>query len=523
MAQNQNLGGNINLIELLGLIGKYWNRTGGLLITFLVELLVFVFFNDKLNALGIIWSYKLSLAASVFIITWIIWLLSTKRLLFRNSTLAIVWLLLAIIASSFFWFYIYPQKILSTQYDLSFVQVWGTFFVFVVIVVLGLLVDNIILKGKGLFIVFAVDNKRVEIVSRIKTSINHAKNNILKNDPDLKIEVLPFGILEDIKKCERFIKRPYTRADAIVFASVIDDGDEYAFVDFSSRINERRFSREERGNRVPEQALSAYNIGKTWNFINAANDNCSRTIAISRNLEEMLRIYIGCIYLMKHEFDKALNYSDSVLPKGTINNASDRFASRLFVFSYLSSAKQLETESHDIEGALNRLQSCVNRLPATENDPFFNQSMARVMFYKNDLQASKNYTKKFKDIKGLEWGYELNMGFYAIVENQVESFVRHYRHLIEKCEPQTIGEIDFAIGFLKNQIKTTTLERLNRLLSVAIAYLYMYKNIKVAKRKMKRIQFDIFEDKEIKELTKLKLKVNQRTETIKIKQKKTNS
>ena len=493
MAQNQNLGGNINLIELLGLIGKYWNRTGGLLITFLVEFFIFVFFNDKLNVLGIKWLYKLSLAASVFIITWIIWLLSTKRLLFRNSTLAIVWFLLAFIASSFFWFYIYPQKILSTQYDLSFVQVWGTFFVFVVIVVLGLLVDNLILKGKGLFIVFAVDNKNVEIVSRIKTSINYAKNNILKNDSDLKIEVLPFGILEDIKKCERFIKRPYTRADAIVFASVIDDGDEYAFVDFSSRINERRFSREERGNKVPEQALSAYNIGKTWNFINAANDNCSRTIAISRNLEEMLRIYIGCIYLMKHEFDN------------------------------LSSAKQLETESHDIEGALNRLQSCVNRLPATENDPFFNQSMARVMFYKNDLQASKNYTKKFKDIKGLEWGYELNMGFYAIVENQVEGFVRHYRHLIEKCEPLTIGEIDFAIGFLKNQLKITTVERRNRLFSVAIAYLYMYKNIKVAKRKMKRIKFNIFEDKEIKELNKLKLKVDQKTETIKIKQKKNNT
>ena len=208
MVQNQNLGGNINLIELLGLIGKYWNRTGGLLISFLVELLILVFLNDKLSALGINWSYKLSLIASLFIITSIIWLLSTKRLLFRNSTLAIVWLLLAIIASSFFWFYIYPQKILSTQYDLSFVQVWGTFFVFVVIVVLGLLVDNLLLKGKGLFIVFAVDNKNVEIVSRIKTSINYAKNNILKNDSDLKIEVLPFGILEDIKKCERFIKRP---------------------------------------------------------------------------------------------------------------------------------------------------------------------------------------------------------------------------------------------------------------------------------------------------------------------------
>ena len=146
MAQNQNLGGNINLIELLGLIGKYWNRTGGLLISFLVELLILFFLNDKLSALGINWSYKLSLIASLFIITWIIWLLSTKRLLFRNSTLAIVWLLLAIIASSFFWFYIYPQKILSTQYDLSFVQVWGTFFVFVVIVILGLLVDNILLK-----------------------------------------------------------------------------------------------------------------------------------------------------------------------------------------------------------------------------------------------------------------------------------------------------------------------------------------------------------------------------------------
>ena len=40
---------------------------------------------------------------------------------------------------------------------------------------------------------------------------------------------------------------------------------------------------------------------------------------------------------------------------------------------------------------------------------------------------------------------------------------------------------------------------------------------------MKRIKFDIFEDKEIKELYKLKLKVDQKTEAIKIKQKKNNT
>lgn len=518
MAQNQNFTGNLNLIELFCSLDKFWSRPLGLIIVYFVEFLLLTFLGDRLNISEINWLNKLLFIGAAFIITWIIWLISTKRLLFRSSALVLFWLVLACITSLSFWFYIYPRKIQSTQYDLPFVQIWGCAFVFVFFVFLGLFIDNSFIKGKQLFIVFAVDNKSIAIVSRIKNSINLARKTILKDDPDLKIEVLPFGILDDISKCDKFIKRPYTRADAIIFASVIDDGNEYAFVDFSSRINERRFSKEERANNnVPQQALSAYNTSKTWNFINSANDNCSRTIAISRNLEEMLRMYIGCIYLMKHEFDKTLLYTDSILPKRAINNETDRFASRLFMFSYLSSAKQLETKSHNIDGALEKLQSCLNKLPAVGNEPVFNESMARVMFYKNNLQASKDYTKKFKSIKGHEWGYELNMGFYAMVEDQVEEFVRHYRHLVEKCEPQSIGQIDFAIDFLKYQRKTTALERYNKLLSVAIAFLLIYKNIKAAKREMNRIRFDCFNEREIKELNILKLKVEQKKEVIKIK------
>lgn len=439
------------------------------------------FLNGKIKEFFVSWPYNVIVLAALFLITWVIWLLSTKRVLFRSKTLVVIWVLVAICFVGYYAFSLYPQY-LSVQYKLPYIQIWGCILVFVMVLALGGCVDNYLIPGKNLLIVIAVDNQSEKAARRIKTSIKLAKNNIIKDDDKIILEILPFGILTDIKKCERYIKKPYTRADAIIYATVVDDGDEYAFVNFTSRINRRRFSREERYSGIHNQALESQVRSKEWNFINSANDNCNRTIAISRNLEEMLRMYIGSIYLMKHKFEEATLYTNAILPKGGINNPTDILASRLFYFSYLSSARELETHSQDIDGALSKLNYCLQRLPSTGNDTGYNKAVARVMFYKDDLTASKKYTRTFKDVKGEQWGYELNMGFYAMVEGKVETFVRHYRHLTEKYKPRDLAEIDFALDFLKKQINISNNQRYSTLLNIAVSYLYLYKNIRAAKK-----------------------------------------
>lgn len=513
MSKIPGLEGSIDILFLFAAVRRNWYRKCGLFIAFAIELFLLFVFYYRFDIGGVSW---LIIIVSIFFGTWVIWLLSTKRLLFRNSWLVLLWTGMAISSGLISWYFLYPNHVQTSVFDLPYIRIWGSVSVSIIVASIGLLIDKYLIKGKRLFIVFAVDNNSLKADSRIYSSINLARKNIIKDDADIRLEVLPLGIISDIKKCEKYIKRPFTRADAVVFASVIDDQDEYAFVDFTSRINERRFSREERGNKIPQQSLSSYLRSKDWNFINAANDNCSRTIVISRNLEEMLRMYIGCVYIMKHKYKESLPYTDSILPKGSLNNQTDVFAARLFAYSYLSSAKVLETEHDDIEGALSQLQHCMQRLPATGNEPGFNKAMARLMFYLNDIKASKMYTKSFKEVRGHEWGYELNMGFYAMVEGKVVEFVRHYRHLTEKYAPLQMDEINFAIDFLYKQKKTTKIDRYRVLLSIAIAYLFMYKSIGRAKRQMNRIRLNGFDDKETKELNKLRYKIEQRKEALEI-------
>lgn len=499
--------------ELFDILERNWSQKRGLILVWLTELIAISLLNGKIKEFVLSWPYNVIVLAAIFLVTWVVWLLSTKRVLFRSKALVIIWLLLAICASVYFALSLFPEHFLG-QINLPYVQIWGSILVAVMILALGAFFDNFIIPGKNLLIVFAVDNQSGKAASRIKMSIKLAKNNIINDDDKINLVILPFGILTDINRCERYIKKPYTRADAIIFATVVDDNDEYSFVNFTSRINGRRFSREERFSRIHNQALESQVRSKEWNFINSANDNCNRTITISRNLEEMLRMYIGSIYLMKHKFEEATIYTNAILPKGGINNPTDMLASRLFVFSYLSSAKELETQSQDIDGALSKLNYCLQRLPATGNDVGYNKAMARVMFYKNDLVSSKKYTRNFKNE---QWGYELNMGFYAMFEGKVEMFVRHYRHLTEKYAPLNIEEIVFALDFLKKQRKQSDDRRYKTMLDVAISYLYLYKDIRIAKRKICRVQYDEFSADEVKELEKLKSKIVQKKETIKIK------
>ena len=83
----------------------------------------------------------------------------------------------------------------------------------------------------------------------------------------------------------------------------------------------------------------------------------------------------------------------------------------------------LENDERDYDAALTQLNQLVSTMPVANSDPAYNKAMARVMFYKGDIKASESFTKKFKDLDGHRWGYELNMGFYAIYKKKVLEFV----------------------------------------------------------------------------------------------------
>lgn len=517
MGQNQNFNSQISVWDFIVNAGKYWNRVYGFFLVWFVEIVFVSFAVGNIDGeQNNIWQTKLYVSAGLGVVTFVIWLVSSKRLLFRSVGLVVFWLLLGLSVGLGFALAIYPNKIASSSIDLPYIQIWGAVVVFVLIMFLGTFIDLNFIKGKKLMIVFAVTNDNVALERKLKSPIESVLRDLEDDDDDLQMVMLPFGLLKSNKASERYIKRPFTRADAVIIAKVIesDEGDhiEYEFENFSSRINERRFSQEESQSLLHKDVVEAQSRGKTWNYINAANDNCSRTKVILNNLRDMLEMYIGGIYLMKHEFSKAQPYAEATINREKDNRQTFTIAAQLYTYSSLSSAMVLENNDQDFDAALQRLQQCAIKLPNTVSDPGFNKAMARLMFYKGDLKTSKTYTRKFKELEGHKWGYELNMGFYAICEKKVFEFVQHYKNLIKNYSTEK-GEERFAVEFLERQIDWSEDDKYSCLLQVAVAYLYIYINIKKAKRRMNSVRLNAFNDVELKELNKLKAIVNNQSTT----------
>lgn len=503
MSENLNITGN--LIEFINNIGQYWTRKKGLFLFIVLEFILLAFLWDKFGHQTIITGGFTVLG--LVIVTTIVWFITSKRILFRSGALVLLWLALSLACATLFCLYIYPFVIQSGPLDILYIQIWGTVVVFCIIVFIGLVVDCFVFKGKKLMIVFAVNNESVVVEKSIRASIEPAVQHIQDSDSNIKLVVLPFGVIKSVRKSERYIKFPLTRADAIIFASVIDDSEStpasYLFTDFSSRINERRFIREEVKGNMHGAVLNVHLRCRDWNFLNVANDNCSRKLAVSKNLEDMLRMYIGCIYLMKHDFKAAVPYTNNAICNAPKNDPSYSIASSLFSYALLSSARVLENEDHEYDEALAQLELLNKAMPFTTSDPGYNKAMARVMFYKGDIKASESYTRKFKDLPAHRWGFELNMGFYAINKKKVLEFVQHYKNL-RKYYPCEEEEIDFAIKFLERQGRESKDQEYCILLRIAVAYLTLYKNPDKAHKLIKKIVYSSDNVKSVKAINNLK-------------------
>ena len=489
------------LEKILSAPKLYWTRKTGLVITIIIVFVVLYVLWDKIGFENCFAWLRTSAAFAIALV--VVWLISSKRLLFRNAGLALLWVGIALALSLIYYLQIVPRCHGSVLFVAPAFRVWTSIAVFVLFIFFGYLVDCHFLKEE-LMIVFAVNNESVELERVIRASITPVVQKIQDADQNVRLIVMPFGVIKSARQGQRYITQPWTRADALIFASVIDDGGSnslgYVFTDFSSRINERRFVKED-NRAVPGTVLNAHLRCRDWNYLNLGPDNCSRKIAVSENLEDMLRMYIGCIYLMKHNSQSALPYTENAIYKENRSTPIYRLAAVLFSYACITSAKDLEVNK-EYDSAYMILNRLNETMPIVKNNPGYNQAMARMMFYKNDIQKSEIYTKKIKGLPNCEWGYELNMGFYSIYKKKPAEFVHHYKKL-RKFTPQK-EQVEFAIAFLDTQDKETNDEKYRSLLRTAIAFLHLYKNPRKARMKVRKVVYQQMDIKSIKAIGDLK-------------------
>ena len=155
MSENFNISGN--LLDFINDIGQYWTRKRGLVLTFLLEAASILIFWDKFGIKSTL--EGLLILLGTVIITFIIWLITSKRILFRSAKLVLLWLVVALASSACFFWIVYPKHIEGRGLDMPYIQIWGCLIVYSIVVLLGLVIDCWIIKGKKLLIVFAVNNE----------------------------------------------------------------------------------------------------------------------------------------------------------------------------------------------------------------------------------------------------------------------------------------------------------------------------------------------------------------------------
>ena len=423
-----------------------------------------------------------------------IWLITTQRIYFRNRGWSFVIALGIIGLVSIYAFVIYPKIIQNSKFDFPLIKLWGSILIVLLTLVIVFVIEYRYCNKNNLLIVLFVNNKKNCVENKVRESIDIAINNIEKNFKDITIIVPSFGVFQKEEQCERYIKRPFTRADAYIKTEVVDGGEKedisYEFYEFSSWINTKR---------LPEKINSATELHEVdriqkyqqWNYLNVEQTNCRRKIKIAENIENTLLMYVGSIYSLTNKFDKALSFVQDL--NSRLKDESPRFkekAHQIMGMAYLFAAVKEEHENHNYTSATEHLDILCDTFPNIKDSIPYSQTMARICFLKGDIKSSKQHNKRYGELEGKMWGYELNCGFYAIYEGKTKEFVSRYKKLL-KLYPEDNCNVLFAIEFLEHQRDNAKSEDYKNRLKYAIAFLYQYVNIQKAKRMVAHLKHNV--------------------------------
>lgn len=469
--------------ELFKLITRFWRWPIGLLIVLFIELSA-IFFTDIFGTQFISKEFLFIFGA---IITFLVWVVSNKRAFHKTGYWILLWSSIIMGMSYLFPTFIYNSFIIDSFLDLPYIK-WGiTAFIAFCCVIIYYIIDFKIIHRNKLTIVFLISNvSRFE--ERIRTTLEEARYKIENEETNINIIIPPFGIVNTVKKCERYINNLFCQADAVVYTRIIDSNDEfgYKFTDFTSRMNCRHVS-----NKVNDinhnQVLSEASKCKDWNSFNKEGNSITKKEIMANDLYQLLLIYVGCIYLYKSMYSEALPIVDKLFYKSRGDNKLSHLTNELISYAYLTAEQWEEQENQNYNKALQNLLECRSRLPYISTVLRFKLAMARVMLLLGNIKESKKYTKSVipsnftkKNVNGntqlshvYDWYVCINFAFYAIYERKPLEIISNYRKLF-KCPSPCKDEVEFAINFQLNQYKNTCDDQYRMFLLHGMAFLYLY-------------------------------------------------
>lgn len=465
---------------------KWYAALGGVMLIIASNVLVYTLMGNQSwwNLVSASWILTVLSGAS-----FIFWLVSTRRAFQRTRNYVLIWYFVIIAVAAVFNFVVYPYGIQNSAVDFAFVRYWGTGIVLTLLFLIYYLVDFKWYKHTGgVLIMFLVENSS-NADKQIKDSLREACDQIEDSCNSITLLVAPFGIVRGKRGAKRLIKSLFCQVDAIIYSRVMDgneDGNEgYVFTEFCSFANSSHFSSDNARINDIDNILAVESQYENWNICNEHNDDVTSKLRVAKSIEQLIRLYSTCIYILKHRLSTAIEMAQALYDVGSHENVRLRvLAHNLLEFAYLEAEYVEEQEHKDYNYALSLLNELSSAVPFISRTLSYELAMARVHFHLNCLNESKRYTKQVKEKD--PWGYAVNMAFYAMYEGQVGKFVTHYKRL-PKLPAPTRDNVEFVIGFLQDQIANTTDRGYEMLLLSAIAFQTQYLDFRKAKSRAKII------------------------------------
>ena len=207
----------------------------------------------------------------------IVWLILTQRIFFRDGWKILIWIGCWLALTLSFPFYIYPSYLVESLIDLPFIIYWGSALAGIISWIMMRCLKIRFFRDKRIIIVFAISSQDNTSESMIRESIEHTIANIENRFPNIKIVVPPFGYINKVNKCKRYIERSITQADAIIYAQIMPGNEDgnlgYIYTGFMSMVNSRRH-RNFNGlnNAFLDDILSRQFSAKQWNSFNISHN-----------------------------------------------------------------------------------------------------------------------------------------------------------------------------------------------------------------------------------------------------------
>ena len=456
------------------LIKELWPTFWGLVFVWVLEILISIWSFQALKLDSLL--FMTIWGAFLFVTTFLIWTIHTKRWFQRTSYLILIHYVGIICVGACVYLWIYPFLIKGTGLDIALIRYWLT--AIVVIALMACSYYNVCKKRDGLCIVFMVKN-RSQHEHDIMQALVAARDKVEETANNIQIVIPPFGIAETPKGCKRYINSHFNQADAVIFASLIDSpqGSEfgYSFNGFTSMMSDRYVKKENRDDESVKMLMDESYRCHEWNTLNINTNQISRQLEVASNLTHLFLMYVSCIYLQKHKYSDAIGVADALYTYSITGiKRYDDAIRELLAHSYITAQYIEEYDNQDYGRALEILDECVQKLPQMRSTLTYDLSMARIHFYEGNLQESKNMTKRAKARhSNADWYVAVNLAFYAIYEKKPKELFSHYKRML-KMQKQDKKEVDYAIRFLKIEASKSNDRAYLMFLCHGIAFLYLY-------------------------------------------------